>query len=37
MLTLAPGVRNDFEARRLQRELREREAATAARRARIGS
>lgn len=36
-LTLAPGVRNDFEARRLQRELREREAATAARRARIGS
>ncbi len=37
VLTLAPGVRNDFEARRLQRELREREAATAARRARIGS
>lgn len=36
-MTLAPGVRNDFEARRLQRELREREAATAARRARIGS
>lgn len=36
-LTLAPGVRNDFEARRLQRELREREAATAARRARTGS
>lgn len=36
-LTLAPGVRNDFEARRLQRELRAREAATAARRARIGS
>lgn len=36
-MTLSPGVRNDFEARRLQKELREREAATAARRARIGS
>ena len=36
-LVLTPGVRRDFEARRLQKELREREAATAARRARIGS
>ena len=36
-LALAPGVRDDFEARRLQRALREREAATAARRARLGS
>ena len=36
-LVLSPGVRNDFEARRLQKELRAREAATAARRARIGS
>lgn len=35
-LVLTPGVREDFERRRLQRELREREAATAARRARIG-
>jgi len=33
-LVLSPGVRDDFEARRLQRELRAREAATAARRAR---
>lgn len=33
-LVLSPGVRNDFEARRLQKELRAREAATAARRAR---
>lgn len=36
-LSLAPGVREDFEARRLQKALREREAATAARRARLGS
>lgn len=36
-LALAPGVRDDFEARRLQKALREREAATAARRARLGS
>ena len=36
-LALSPGVRKDFEARRLQKELREREAATAARRARLGS
>ena len=36
-LVLSPGVRKDFEARRLQKELREREAATAARRARLGS
>lgn len=36
-MVLTPGVRNDFEARRLQKALREREAATAARRARIGS
>ena len=35
-LVLAPGVRHDFDARRLQKELREREAATAARRARAG-
>ena len=34
VLVLTPGVRDDFEARRLQKELREREAATAARRAR---
>jgi hypothetical protein len=33
-LVLSPGVRDDAEARRLQKELREREAATAARRAR---
>lgn len=33
-LTLTPGVRDDLEARRLQEELRAREAATAARRAR---
>lgn len=36
-LVLSPGVRKDFEARRLQKELREREAAVAARRARTGS
>ena len=36
-LVLTPGVREDFEARRLQKALREREAATAARRARLGS
>ena len=33
-LVLTPGVRNDFEARRLKKELQAREAATAARRAR---
>lgn len=31
VLVLTPGVRDDFEARRLQKALREREAATAAR------
>ena len=36
VLALTPGVRDDFEARRLQKALRERQAATAARRARLG-
>ena len=36
-LVLSPPVRDDFERRRLQKELREREALAAARRARIGS
>lgn len=35
-LVLTPGVRDDFDARRIQKELREREVATAARRARGG-
>ena len=36
-LAMSPGVRDDFERRRLQRELREREAAAAARAARFGT
>ena len=36
-LAVSPGVRDDFERRRLQRELREREAAAAARAARLGT
>jgi hypothetical protein len=36
-LAVSPGVRDDFERRRLQRELRAREAATAARRQRLDS
>ena len=36
-LAFSPGVRDDFERRRLQRELREREAAAAARAARLGT
>ena len=35
-LVLTPGVRDDFDRRRIQMELREREAATATRRARGG-
>ena len=36
-LTLSPGVRRDFEQRQIAKQVREREAATAARRARLGS
>jgi hypothetical protein len=35
-LALSPGVRRDFEQRQIARQVREREAATAARRARLG-
>jgi hypothetical protein len=36
-LALSPGVRRDFEQRQIAQQVREREAATAARRARLGS
>jgi hypothetical protein len=36
-LALSPGVRGDFERKQIEKQVREREAATAARKARLGS
>ena len=36
-MALSPGVRRDFERRQIERQVREREALTAARKARLGS